>query len=558
MSRASVAAFLVLAAACGKGDSKPKPKPEPEPKPRSLTIVATNDLHGQLESLPLLSGYLSILRANRTVLLVDAGDMFQGTMESNLNEGEAVIRAYNALGYHAAAVGNHDFDFGPVGKAVEPKQGHDTHGALKARAQQATFPLLSANVIVDATDKRISWDNIPATATVALGGISIGIIGVATEDLRWVVRPSHFEGLRTAPLVETVVREAKALRERGAEIVVVAAHTGGRCRSFDDPMDTSTCSLDAGVFRMAKALPPDLVDVIVAGHKHGGIAHVVNGIAIVEAYSRGRAFSRVDITLTRGKPKRVSVHPPRILCDASKPLLCDPGTYEGKPVAADPAIAKMIGADIQAAHTIGDEPLGVVVESTLERSQVAESALGNLFADLILAARPDADCAVHNGGALRADIPSGPLTYGRLYRAMSFDNHFALLKITAGRLRKDLAAAFATSTDVVSVAGLRVDVTCVGNELTVALTRSNGKPILDDEELSIATSDYLAIGGDGLFSVETLRSCQVEFDDNMMIRDGMASVLRRRGGTLHGDDRSLYDPAAPRVRYSGTPPLSCD
>ena len=80
-------------------------------------------------------------------MLVDAGDMFQGTLESNLGEGAAVVRAYNALGYDAAALGNHEFDFGPVGPAPAPRTpADDARGALKARAAEAKFPLLVANI----------------------------------------------------------------------------------------------------------------------------------------------------------------------------------------------------------------------------------------------------------------------------------------------------------------------------------------------------------------------------------------------------------------------------
>ena len=99
----------------------------------TLSIVSTNDLHGGIlqrgdrGGLALLGGYVANLRAARArdggaVLLLDAGDMFQGTLESNLNEGASVIAAYNALRYAAAAVGNHDFDFGPVGPPATPQE----------------------------------------------------------------------------------------------------------------------------------------------------------------------------------------------------------------------------------------------------------------------------------------------------------------------------------------------------------------------------------------------------------------------------------------------------
>src|SRR5882672_5107829 len=79
-----------------------------------------NDLHGALDRLPMFAGFVANARAARaadggSVLLLDAGDLFQGTLESNLAEGADVVKAYNQLGYAATAVGNHEFDYGPKG-----------------------------------------------------------------------------------------------------------------------------------------------------------------------------------------------------------------------------------------------------------------------------------------------------------------------------------------------------------------------------------------------------------------------------------------------------------
>src|SRR5262245_1987788 len=107
---------------CGCADRARPAAPEPRAPGSAmvtLSVVATNDVHGRVQQLPLLGGYLVNLRRARerdhgAVLLLDAGDILQGTLESNLGEGAATIRAFNALGYAAAAVGNHEFDFGPV------------------------------------------------------------------------------------------------------------------------------------------------------------------------------------------------------------------------------------------------------------------------------------------------------------------------------------------------------------------------------------------------------------------------------------------------------------
>src|SRR5262245_50781484 len=131
--------------------------PEP-PALVTLSIVGTSDLHGSafprngLGGVALLAGYVNNLRMARAsdggaVLLIDSGDTFQGDIESNLSEGAFVVDAYNAMGYAAEAVGNHDFDFGTVDSPTARQLPGDPRGALKARAAQAKYPFLAANLI---------------------------------------------------------------------------------------------------------------------------------------------------------------------------------------------------------------------------------------------------------------------------------------------------------------------------------------------------------------------------------------------------------------------------
>src|SRR5688572_11507009 len=185
--RAVAAAALAIACSsppAPNGGTKP-PRPVVKAKGAvTISIVGTNDLHGALDRLPILAGYVTNLRAAReaeggAVVLLDAGDMFQGTLESNLNEGQAVIAAYNAIGYTAAALGNHEFDFGPEGPAVIAQTvDDDPRGALKARAQEAKFPLLTANILDADSGNRIKWPNMPASTVVEVSGVKIGVIGV--------------------------------------------------------------------------------------------------------------------------------------------------------------------------------------------------------------------------------------------------------------------------------------------------------------------------------------------------------------------------------------------
>src|SRR5690606_38282236 len=125
----------------------------------------------------------------------------------------------------------------------------------------------------------------------------------------------------------------------------------------------------------------------------------------------------------------------------------------------------------------------------------AESPLGNLFTDLMRAARPQAEVAITNGGGLRADLPAGELTYGALYQASPFDNQFALVRVTAGELARILAANLASDGGFLSISGVRAEARCEGGELRVSLADERGRALPADRRLTIVTTDFLATSG---------------------------------------------------------------
>src|SRR6185295_4252523 len=230
----ALTALTLVAASCARG-STPAAGGQ---STLTISLVGTSDLHGGVLSeggrggLALLDGYVRNLRAARQadgggVLLVDAGDLFQGTLESNLNEGQTVVSAYNAIGYAPAAIGNHEFDYGPIGPAATPATPQDDpRGALKARAAEARFPFLAANIIDQSTRRPVDWPNVRPSAIVEVAGVRIGIVGLTTLRTLGATMAANTVGLEIAPLASTLATEAAALRASGATIVVAAAHAG--------------------------------------------------------------------------------------------------------------------------------------------------------------------------------------------------------------------------------------------------------------------------------------------------------------------------------------------
>jgi 2',3'-cyclic-nucleotide 2'-phosphodiesterase (5'-nucleotidase family) len=560
---------LSVVVACG-------PRSQAQASSLILSIVGTNDLHGGVLSrqgrggLAQLDGYVRNLRAARAkdggaVVLLDAGDLFQGTLESNLNEGAVVIAAYNAMRYDAAAIGNHEFDFGPVGPAVSPEtSADDPIGALKSRAREAKFPFLSANLIEKSTGRPPSWEHVKPSTILTLAGVRIGVVGLATLETMTSTLTLNTRALDVTPLAPALEAEAKRLREQGATIVIATAHAGGRCTQFDNAGDLSSCQASAEIFDVARALAPGLVDVIVAGHRHEGIAHDVAGIAIVSSFSGGRAFGRVDLTVDRasGRVTRHHIFPPHDICerdDGSGGCAASgtgtPAQYEGAPVQASREIEAIFAPAVDAASAFKDKPLNASLDEPFPKpAGDGESALGNLLADWMRASAGSADVAIANRGGVRAALPQGPLTYGRLFELTPFDNRQAQVTLTGAELSAVVRHDLERRSGELILSGVRARATCERGGLHVALQRDSGTPIADGEMIKVVTSDFLATGGgDMLTPVMPFKAGATI--DGPNIREQIAQWLMRSGGSWRA--RDLTDPQRRRLMFDGVRPVRC-
>lgn len=563
------------AVATGDGESQPGGRTDPgapSTEQVTLSVVGLNDLHGHVERLPIIAGYVENLRRVRrrdggSVLVVDAGDLFQGTLASNLGEGQAVVDGYEALGVVAAAVGNHEFDYGPVGEdaVVEPGGDGDPRGALKARAAEADFPLLLANVLDAETRTRVDWPNMPPTHLLDVAGVRVGIIGVTTAATLNTTLRANVRDLAMAPLAETAAREARRLREEeGAQVVILTAHAGGDCDDFDDPEALGSCQRNAEIFRVVRALPEGAVDLVLAGHTHQGIAHLVAGVPVIESFAYGRFFGRVDLTVDRASGRVVAhrIHPPQRVCAGDErpgrgvPVdRCEAGSYEGAPVRPVAAVSAAIAPHLARAEDAAERSLEVRLAERFEQRYRDESSLGNLLTDLMRAARPRADVALQNGGGIRDDLSAGPLRYGDFYETFPFDNRFAFVRLTAGDLAELVLRNLRAPSGFLSLSGVRVEAGCVEGSLAVRLRRADGEAIPSETELTVVTNEYVVTAGNPV--LDRLEDGAIEIEDGPPLRDVLARHLQTEmaGQTLTPKD--YFDPDEPRVRFPGRRPVRC-
>ncbi|MEO6324297.1 MAG: 5'-nucleotidase C-terminal domain-containing protein, partial [Thermoanaerobaculia bacterium] len=534
-----------------------------------VVIVSTADLHGALEGtddriegasgktlhrggLDVFAGYVANLRAANPgrVLLLDAGDEFQGTLASNVSEGESVVQAFNLIGYTAAAVGNHEFDFGPSGSdsfARQPDQ--DPLGALKRNVERARYQLLSANIREKKTAARPSW--LRPSTIVKVGSARIGIIGLITPITRSVTNPLNVQTLDFTDPVDETVAAAAELRKAGADAVVVVAHMGGSCSTVKDPAVTDSCDQEAESFRFARRIPAGTVDVFFGGHTHREVRTVLQGLPITQALSHGRAFGVTELWVNprthRALPERTVLRPHVPVCrevyagtescDPRKPpagFELTPARYEGQPVVPDAAVARVMAPFIEQVAAQKRQPLGFSAEARFPRGHNDESVLGDLLTDALRDAVPGADFAITNSGGMRSDLKAGELTYGDIFEVLPFDNYLARLVLTGAELREVLRLGTNGEHGIFQVSGLRVSADWRKDSRAqerLRVTKADGSPLEDAALYTVATTDFLALGGDGLESVigRMPRERVVILYDRGLLRDELIPALKKRG-----------------------------
>jgi 2',3'-cyclic-nucleotide 2'-phosphodiesterase (5'-nucleotidase family) len=451
-----------------------------------LRILTTNDIHGDIESqtppwargarvggMASIKGLMDSLAAECRcpTLRLDGGDEFQGTPISNWSYGRPVVEALNAMGYDAAVIGNHEFDWGI-----------DT---LQARMEESRYRWLSSNIQLKQGRKAPEW--VRPWTIVDKGGRRVGVIGISLSSTAIETKPANVESLVFTDPAEAVRRVLPAVREAGAEFVIVLAHSGGFC--------TPGCSGE--IFEVARKLDSGSVDLIVSGHSHSEINTRVNGIPIVQARSHGTNMGLVDWVRKADGGKELH---PRIL------------TVWTDSVRADTGVARIVTRYAEQVRKSAGQRIATL-KFPLDK-KVGDFPLGHLIADAQrVVAR--SDVAIINNGGIRAALPAGPVTYGQVYEVQPFDNQIVRLTVPGDALLKALEHV---------VHGDEPDGNVSGVEIWYDRSRSDGRRIrrarlADGREIernknyTLAVPDFMAMGGSGFSMLKGVAEETTAFND---------------------------------------------
>ena len=341
---------------------------------RSLTILHTNDVHARLSPLDNHRGGFAYLaatirneRANCTdCILLNAGDLVQGTPVSTIFHGLPVYELGNLFGYDAATLGNHEFDYGwPQARKF---------------IQTARYPVVSCNVVNAGGEFFTSKPYV----VLEVNKLRVAVIGAMTDDLKSLSTPRLLEEWHTLPVVETVRKYAVELRNR-ADLVVLLAHITGEEEA-----------------QFLEAVPE--TPVIVTGHLHSGLDQAMShdGRVVVRVRSNGEELGRLELKVDTEKKAPVSWTWKRIPVDSTR---IEPAADVAREV-------KHWEAEVTARV---DRPLAVA------KRRFAKAEVRGLIQQA-LRDETGADFAFMNLGGVRDILPQGQLLERHIWNIMPFDN----------------------------------------------------------------------------------------------------------------------------------------
>lgn len=481
-----------------------------------LTVLHTNDVHsmyggttekgtacyaaqcagGTGGGVRLKQAVDTVRAAEKNVVLLDAGDEFQGTLFYTKFKGDVAAEVLDALNYTAFTPGNHEFD--------------DGCGEFRRFAERTHVPVLAANLTLPAAS-----GGKPLTRpwiVVERQGRKIGIVGLVNEETPALASPCKEAVFGSA---EKALREAvAALRAQGVDIIIALTHLG---LNVD-------CDLAGRV---------DGVDVFVGGHTHSLLSNTNpkavgpypivkqspsgDPVLVVTAASSCKLLGRIQIDFDdAGVARRWN----------GEPVVLDGRNVSAPPDDKFSARLERYGAQLQS--FIG-QPVGKILlagnasghEVNLEEDahlcRVEECLTGDIVVDALLWGARDtgATVAFSVGGSVRSPLHTGVVTVGDLLTAMPFDNTLVVGDLTGKQLLEALehgASGYADGAGrFLQVAGIAYSVEPakpVGQRISAVSVRTKAgdwEPLRPEAVYRVATVDYAVEGGDGFAAFKNIK-----------------------------------------------------
>jgi 5'-nucleotidase/UDP-sugar diphosphatase len=492
------------------------------PQIHHLVVLHTNDTHGHpvkflqypapdVGGLPARATVVNRIREqHRNVLVLDAGDLNTGRLESNLFKARPDLESYNYIGYDAMAIGNHEFD-NPI-------------GVLKEQMELATFPFISANV------KTKGGEHLAEPYIIKeVDGLKVAIFGLTTKETELIGNQENTRDL----VFEDEIEVAKSLMpelRRKADLIIALVHLG----IYD--------SSSKGSKRLAYEVSG--IDLIVDGHSHTRldtpivVTHPLTGhnTPIVQAWKWGLILGKVDLFVQNKRviDCRFEAIPINLKEVEKRPDGAKVYHFIGEEIPEDPKLLDLLEPYVAKAESVLFKVIGQA-EATFFYDGVREeeNPLGNLVADSMLWCTKylGADFALQNGGGIRADLPEGRLTESMIYEALPFDNTVVVLTLDGKRVQSlfEYMATISSGQGGFPQVSRGVSMTIDMSKKKCTQVMINGKPLDTSRTYKIATNSYLAAGGDGY---RIFLKAIDAYDSSMFQRDVLIEYIEFLGGRI--------------------------
>ena len=455
----------------------------------TLHILHTNDMHSRIESInrfdstcnaegeaegECFGGVARVKSAidakkasldNQNVVVLDAGDPFQGSLFYTTYKGAAEAEFMAAIGYDAVAVGSHEFDDGP------PK--------LAEFIDAVSFPVISGNLELSASD--LLKDRVGNHVVLEVGGKKIGVISALATDT--VETSSPGPNVVFQDEIEALAADVATLEGEGVDIIIALNHVG--------------LNKDLAI---AEAVPG--IDVVIGGHSHTLMTNgddetpaypmMVGDTPVAQAYAYTKYLGHLTVTFDDDG---------NVTASSGDPMLLDASV---EPDAGFIARIAEMGAPIEEMKTRVVAEAAEAIEGGRDVCRAMECPMGSLIADAMLDRVKDQgiEIAIQNGGGIRASIDSGEITMGEVLTVLPFQNTLSTFQVSGSAILAALengvgqiedgagrfpqVAGMSYAFDVSKPAGERVSDVMVG-----------GAPIDMDKLYGVVSNNYVRNGGDG-------------------------------------------------------------
>src|SRR5438477_7962999 len=443
-----------------------------------ISILHTTDLHGHILPAPDYNGnpdrgglarcvtqIRRWRRQNADSILIDVGDVYQGTDVGLRSKGELMIDLFNHLKYDAWVVGNDEFDSG-----IAP---------FEHALQRSTMPALAANTLLEGkpagefSDAKNPFARIHPYVLKEIAGIKLAIIGITTPGMLFWFRPEFARGIDFQYPVEPVRRAIAMAKSEGANAIILTGHMGLKPRSGGDDIANTVMALTSEFPETA---------VFIAGHTHQIIpSRITNGVLFTQADHFGIHVGRVDLLFDRHSKKLLH-----------REAVCE---FMDNRLSLDPAVISRAKSQLAESDAVLAQPIGELAETLHARSRPGEPSdveklIGAAIMEELLERSVPVDGVMHGVFDEKSDFVAGPKTVNDIWNILPYENYVVTAELSLDEIKIIMEEVYA-SHERHNLLGLEVKTEGRGYDCRViSITLDGGRPLDRGKKYIVAFNTF--------------------------------------------------------------------